>query len=64
VIDLQQSKSQIVHARLPEDDPRRRQPVVEPAKKQLGWEPKVPLEEGLKKTIAYFSEDARVNNIL
>lgn len=39
---------------LPEDDPKRRQPDIRKAKQVLGWEPKVPLEEGLRETIAYF----------
>jgi UDP-glucuronate decarboxylase len=40
---------------LPEDDPRQRQPDIEKARRLLGWEPKVPLTEGLKKTVAYFA---------
>jgi UDP-glucuronate decarboxylase len=40
---------------LPQDDPKQRQPNIERAKKLLGWEPKVPLSEGLKKTVAYFA---------
>ncbi len=56
VIELLQSESKIVYKPLPQDDPHQRRPVIESAKKQLGWEPKVPLEEGLKKTIAYFKE--------
>ena len=40
---------------LPQDDPLQRQPIIDLAKKELnGWEPKVQLEEGLKKTIGYF----------
>ena len=39
---------------LPQDDPKRRQPDIAKAKKILGWEPKVSLEDGLKETIAYF----------
>jgi UDP-glucuronate decarboxylase len=39
---------------LPEDDPRRRQPDIAKARQLLGWEPKVPLEEGLGETIAHF----------
>ena len=39
---------------LPEDDPKQRQPNIDRAKKLLGWEPKVPLVEGLRKTAAYF----------
>lgn len=42
---------------LPADDPRVRRPVIERANKILGWEPKVKLEEGLKKTLAYFAEE-------
>jgi UDP-glucuronate decarboxylase len=41
---------------LPEDDPKQRQPNITRAKKLLGWEPKVPLTEGLKKTVAYFAK--------
>jgi UDP-glucuronate decarboxylase len=48
-------KSKIVYQPLPSDDPKQRQPDITLAKKYLGnWEPKVPLEEGLKRTIAYF----------
>ena len=47
-------KSKIVHKRLPADDPKQRQPDIALAKKVLKWEPAVPLEEGLKRTIAYF----------
>jgi UDP-glucuronate decarboxylase len=47
-------KSKIVHKPLPADDPKQRQPDIALARKVLGWEPKVPLEEGLKKTIEYF----------
>jgi dTDP-glucose 4,6-dehydratase len=43
---------------LPEDDPKRRQPNIAKAKKVLGWEPKVSLEEGLRETIAYFQQVA------
>lgn len=54
VIQLTGSQSSIVGAPLPPDDPRQRQPDISRAKKELGWEPKVPLEAGLRKTIAYF----------
>jgi len=40
---------------LPEDDPKQRQPNIDRARKLLGWQPKVPLAEGLKKTVAYFA---------
>lgn len=46
--------SKITFHPLPSDDPKQRQPDITLAKSQLGWEPKVPLEEGLEKTIAYF----------
>ncbi len=48
------SKSEIVHKPLPVDDPKVRQPDISKAKRVLGWEPRVPLEEGLKKTIDWF----------
>ena len=54
VISLTGSKSQLKFLPLPTDDPLQRRPVIDLAKKELGWEPKVQLEEGLKKTIKYF----------
>ena len=48
------SKSKIVHRPLPGDDPKQRRPDITLAKNHLGWEPTVSLEEGLKRTIAYF----------
>jgi UDP-glucuronate decarboxylase len=54
VLQLSGSKSKLVFKPLPSDDPRQRQPNIELAKAQLGWEPKVKLEDGLKETIAYF----------
>lgn len=54
VIDLTGSKSKIVYLPLPQDDPTQRKPVIDLAKKELGWEPTISLEEGLKKTIDYF----------
>ncbi len=54
VIELTGSRSKIVHKPLPSDDPTQRQPDISLARKKLGWEPKVPLEAGLKRTIAYF----------
>ena len=46
--------SKITHKELPADDPKQRKPDISVAKKHLGWEPKVPLEEGIERTIAYF----------
>lgn len=54
VIEHTGSKSKIVYLPLPQDDPTQRKPVIDLAKKELGWEPTVPLDEGLKKTIDYF----------
>jgi UDP-glucuronate decarboxylase len=54
VIELTGSRSRIVFLPLPEDDPKRRRPDIGLAKRTLGWEPTVRLEEGLGKTIAYF----------
>ena len=54
IIDISGSKSQIVYRPLPEDDPKVRKPDITRARTLLGWEPKVPLEEGLQKTLAYF----------
>ena len=54
VIAMTGSKSRIVERPLPEDDPKIRQPDITRARKLLGWEPKVSLDEGLVPTIAYF----------
>ena len=54
IIRLIDSKSKIIHVELPSDDPVRRRPDITKAKKYLAWEPVIPLEEGLKKTIEYF----------
>jgi UDP-glucuronate decarboxylase len=55
VIQLTNSKSNIVRLPLPSDDPMQRQPNIELAKKMLNWEPKIQLKEGLIKTIEYFA---------
>ena len=54
ILEMTGSRSKIVHKPLPTDDPKQRQPDIGLAKEMLGWEPKVPLEKGLEKTIAYF----------
>lgn len=60
IIKLTGAKSNIVFMPLPKDDPKQRQPNIELAKEKLnGWEPKIQLEEGLGKTIAYFEEILR-----
>ena len=57
VIRLTNSKSTIIHMPLPQDDPKQRQPEISLAKEKLkGWQPKIELEEGLGKTIAYFEK--------
>lgn len=56
VIELTDSKSQLVYRPMPEDDPKQRQPDITQARDVLGWEPKIQLEAGLKKTIEYFAQ--------
>jgi UDP-glucuronate decarboxylase len=51
---IPESSSQIIFKDLPQDDPRQRKPDIALAKKELDWEPKIQLEEGLRKTIEYF----------
>jgi dTDP-glucose 4,6-dehydratase len=48
--------SPIVHQPLPEDDPKVRQPDITLARTRLGWEPRVPLEEGLRRTVEDFRQ--------
>jgi UDP-glucuronate decarboxylase len=57
VLALTGSRSRIAHKPLPSDDPVRRCPDISLAKSKLGWEPRVGLEDGLRKTIAYFREN-------
>ena len=52
--------SKITHRPLPADDPKQRRPDITLAKKHLGWEPKVPLAEGIERTIAYFRRELGV----
>ena len=54
IIELTNSKSRLVFRPLPADDPTRRRPNCDLARRQLGWEPTVPLREGLQRTIEYF----------
>ena len=56
VIELTGSKSKLIFEPLPEDDPKQRKPDITLAKEKLGWEPTVPLREGLTQTIEYFDE--------
>jgi UDP-glucuronate decarboxylase len=54
VIALVRSKSKVVNKDLPKDDPKKRRPDIRLAKAKLDWEPNIPLEEGLQRTISYF----------
>jgi nucleoside-diphosphate-sugar epimerase len=54
VVELTGTKSQIVTRPLPADDPKQRQPDITKARAQLGWEPTIPLRQGLERTIEYF----------
>ena len=55
IISMTESTSNVTFLPLPTDDPTRRRPNIALAKKELGWEPQIGLEEGLKKTIEYFN---------
>ena len=63
VIELTGSRSRIVHRPLPQDDPRQRSPDITQAQQVLGWKPQTNLKEGLKRTIAYFDELLRDDEI-
>lgn len=62
VIKLTGSKSELVFQPLPADDPTRRRPDIMLAKQKLGWEPTIPLQEGLVHTISYFDDYLRKNS--
>jgi UDP-glucuronate decarboxylase len=54
LIRLTGSRAKIIFRPLPQDDPVQRKPDIRLARETLGWQPKIPLEEGIEKTIAYF----------
>jgi UDP-glucuronate decarboxylase len=56
VLELTGSKSRIEFRPLPQDDPQQRQPDIAKAKAVLDWQPTIHLEEGLRRTIAYFDQ--------
>ena len=56
VLEKTGSDSKIVYKPLPSDDPIQRRPVIDLAKKELDWEPTIPLDKGLDKTIEYFRQ--------
>jgi UDP-glucuronate decarboxylase len=64
IIAATRSRSSIVHKPLPADDPKQRRPDISMANKILGWEPEVPLRQGLINTIKYFSQmvDAKISD--
>ncbi len=55
ILELTNSKSSLVYKNLPSDDPKRRRPDITLAKKKLLWEPKTSLDDGIRKTVLYFS---------
>lgn len=59
VIEMTGSKSKLIYLPLPSDDPMQRKPNIEKAKELLDWEPKIALEDGLKKTIEYFDGELK-----
>ena len=56
IVRLVGSKSTLIYQPLPVDDPKQRRPNISLAKSQLGWEPKVKLEDGLRLTYEYFRQ--------
>ncbi|MDF2116065.1 SDR family oxidoreductase [Roseiarcaceae bacterium H3SJ34-1] len=63
VVEMTGSRSKIISAPLPSDDPKQRQPNITVARNVLGWKPKIELREGLAKTIAYFDQFLSENEI-
>ena len=63
VLELTGSKSKLKFLPLPQDDPMQRKPIIDLARKELGWEPKVQLKEGLVETIKYFGLILKEDNV-
>lgn len=63
IVDIVGSRSKIIYRPLPVDDPRRRRPDISQAEAVLGWAPNVELAEGLRRTIAYFDDELRRDNL-
>jgi UDP-glucuronate decarboxylase len=61
VLAITGSTSEITYLPLPPDDPTQRKPDITKAKKELGWEPKVALEDGLRPTVEYFKQELGIN---
>jgi dTDP-glucose 4,6-dehydratase len=55
IIEISGSSSEVVFEALPEDDPKRRCPDIRRAKEALGWEPRTPVRDGLKRTLSWFA---------
>jgi len=67
IVDMIGARTKIVRRSLPENDPRQRQPDISLARKQLSWEPRIELKEGLIRTIAYFEKllaDPKIREML
>jgi len=62
IIELTNSKSNIIFMPLPKDDPTQRKPVIDLAMEKLNWKPTIPLREGLTRTIKYFDEELQIND--
>jgi dTDP-glucose 4,6-dehydratase len=62
ILQICETPSKIIHTPLPKDDPKIRQPNISKAKKHLKWEPRVKLDEGLKKTMEYFKEQLNISD--
>ena len=62
IIQMTGSKSKIIYKELPSDDPKKRKPDISLAQQKLGWQPVVPVQEGLKKTIEYFKKEIESEN--
>lgn len=60
IIELTNSKSEIVFKSLPQDDPKQRKPDISLAKEKLNWEPKISLKDGLLKTIEHFKKELKL----
>ncbi len=54
VLEITGSTSTIEHRELPQDDPKQRQPNIDLARRELGWEPTIALRAGLERTVEYF----------
>jgi UDP-glucuronate decarboxylase len=63
VIELVGTRSKVVYGKKPEDDPKQRRPDISLAQSRLGWQPRTPLVEGLKKTVPYFEALLKNNDI-